>query len=124
MGLEPMKTIVSMQLLESMDRNVTNFNSRITEFYMKFDNLLKLFNDEAIVQSFYQSGFLGSQQKERLFELRKYTEEYVNLLTEGPDSLMSVIKNYIRAQKDIVSMETRGYSISDSVAARRVGNSL
>lgn len=114
--------ILSMQDLNEMRENIANFNSRVVEFYSKFDALLKLFEDEAVVQSFYESGFLGSSQKDRLFKLRKSIERYIDGLTDGPDSLIRVIERFIREQMDIISMETRGYSITESQRARREGN--
>lgn len=91
-------------------------------FYSKFDKLLNNFNAAAVVESFYSSGILGANQRERLILLRQSVEEYVNSLTEGSESIIKVIKSFIRDQKDYVSMQTRGYSISDSYTARSVGN--
>ena len=114
--------ILSLQDLQEMESYVARFNSAIVQFYTKFDKLLNNFNDAAVVESFYQSGILGSNQRERLLLLRQSVEEYINSITDGPESLMGVIKRFISEQKDYVSMQTLGYSMSDSVTARRVGN--
>ncbi len=114
--------VLSMRDLEEMDGYIADFNGAVIKFYTKFDELLRLFNNEAVVQSFYDSGFLGESQKERLIFLRKTVETYADSLVDGPNALINVIKKFIREQKDLVSKAERGYSISESVAQRREGN--
>lgn len=114
--------ILSMQELEEIESNIASFNSGVVEFEIRFNGLLKMFNDEAVVQSFYDSGFLGKKEMERLIALKKGVNSYVNILSEGPNALIPALSRYVREQKDLVSMQTRGYSISESIAARREGN--
>lgn len=114
--------ILSMQDLEAIDDYLVNFNGRILDFEVRFNGLLKLFENEEVVQSFYQSGFFGSAEKERIYALKNAVERYIQVISNGSNSLVVALKNFVREQKDLVSMNTRGYSISESINARREGN--
>ena len=114
--------ILSMQELEGIESDIAHFNGCVSQFNVRFYGLLRLFENEEVVQSFYQSGFLGVAEKERIYALKKSIEKYINLLTNGSDSLFVTLNRYVREQKDLVSMQTRGYSISESISARRETN--
>lgn len=95
--------ILSVSQLDQMELEISNFYKLVSNYYTKFDEVLKCFENQEVVQSFYNSGFLGSEQKDRLLALRTDVERFIETLTDGPNSLINTLKSFISAQRDYVN---------------------
>lgn len=113
--------ILSLQDIEAMEDVLARFNSFIIKYYNEIDNAIKKFETTPVTQSLYVSGNFGAAQKEYLIKLRKALEQYVDSISE-PGGLVSLTKKYISTQRDLLMMESRGYTATDFVRARGEGN--
>ena len=117
-----MGKVLTIQELEAIQEQLARFNSKVVVFYEQYNDAIKLFESEGVVQSLYQSGNYGSGLKEELQKVKGAMYSYFNLLSSGPNSLINVTKKYISEQIDLQSRTTNGYSVSESISQRRVGN--
>ncbi|MDO4962581.1 MAG: hypothetical protein Q4E75_00550 [bacterium] len=90
--------ILSTQELYDMKCHIAAFYENISAFYSAFDKVLRCFENQEVVQSFYESGILGSEQRERLILLRKSVGKYIQELGNGSNSLVNTMKHFIDEQ--------------------------
>ncbi|MDO4962583.1 MAG: hypothetical protein Q4E75_00560 [bacterium] len=97
--------ILSTSDLDSMEWKISYIDALISGFFTDLNGVLKFFENQEVVQSFYKSGILGVEEADNLRTLTNAIERYVKTLTDGPNSLINTIKRFIAEQRDYVNRE-------------------
>lgn len=82
---------------EQADLYAKHFN----EYATHAEKLVNQFNNDPAVQAFYASGNFGNKQREKLSEIVKAIRKYLNVVSEGPDSLVEQTKKYVDRQMEL-----------------------
>ena len=64
--------------------------------------ILNSFNNQSIVESFYSSGDFGQDQRERLSELEKALRDYMAVICEGEESLVSQTLSFFDRYEELL----------------------
>lgn len=114
--------ILSLEDLNTLKEKLAEFNGEVLRFYEQYDNAIKAFETNETVKSLFSSGNYGETLKLKLQDIRKLMQKYFQSISDGSGSLVGQTNKYISEQLDLQMQISRGYTASDSVHERRVGN--
>ena len=97
-----MTKILSESELERISDYVNGVESVTNRTLSQIEVVLKSFNNEEIVNSFYASGKFGIKEKERLEQVSKAIKRYQDVINGGEDSLIPQTRSYIKRQQELL----------------------
>ncbi len=95
--------ILSSSELEEMKRNLNILSNAVENYITKTQQVIKTFNDQNIVQSFYSSGKFGNKQRQKLEKISNALKKYWNVIENGEGSMIAQTRKYIELSLENVS---------------------
>ncbi len=87
--------------IDTIREEVTRFGTEVTDYKTHVDKIIDLFNNDATVQSLYESGKFGQTQKENLAAISRALTRYSNVINSD-GGLIPATNQFLDSQDDRV----------------------
>ena len=99
--------ILSVQECEQIEEYLANFQSKIKSYYEQIQSSINVFNNNSIVQSFYESGNFGREMEEELLKIKEAIQRYYDTLVDG-NGLIPVTGRVVASQRELLNRSYQG----------------
>ena len=96
-------SIMQEKDLDYLYGNVNQMATIVKDIVSYIETVIDGFNSKFIVESFYESGNFGQNQKQRLLELHDAIKEYGAFVCDGPDSLVNQTIEFLDSYKSLLN---------------------
>lgn len=106
-GVATNNKILSTEDIKEIQQYINTISTYLKQYSDDINTIIKHLNDEQVVQSFFNSGLLGKNVKEKIEQLDKILTNYISLLLyDGVSgSLLSETYEFLRNQENYTSLQ-------------------
>ena len=96
--------IINENAIEELESSVEKISKSITEEKENITKIINLFDNEPVVQSFYQSGKFGIENRNKLQDIKNSIEQYEEAINER-DGLYTTTMQYLKEMRTRINFD-------------------
>ena len=110
--------ILDAKTCDEAIRTIREMSEYAQEFFDSYENGLKAFNSNSIVQSFYASGNYGKYNQERIEKVMSALSKYMETISNGPGSLCDETRKFLEKQESLLNSGVSSTSYESAATNR------
>lgn len=99
--------ILSESDIREMQEYMASFQKNVKDYYEQMQDSINVFNNNAIVQSFYASGNFGKEMEEELLKIKQGIQRYYEALIDG-NGLVPVTQRVMDSHLELLNRSYNG----------------
>ena len=99
--------VLSAQECDTISYYLSQFQSRVKAYFENLENAINVFNQNEIVQSFYESGNFGQEMQTELLKIQEAVQEYFDTIN-GANGVVPLTRQTISSHKNLLNASFKG----------------